>query len=69
MDVSLFKNDVEKNQHETAIAALCDQFPEQSQLIRSYYEEQLAKRLPKAAIRSYLPIFISKDIERALNLR
>lgn len=67
MDSTLFQNDVEKNQHENALQALCDQFPEQSQSIRINYAEQLAQRLPQATIRSYLPIFISRDIERTIN--
>lgn len=67
MDSALFQNDVEKNQHKNALEALCDQFPDQCQNIRSIYAEELAKRLPQATIRSYLPIFISRDIERTIN--
>lgn len=67
MDTDLFQNDVEKNQHENAIEALCSQYPEQCRKIRSVYKEQLTKRLPEATIRSYLPIFISREIERSLS--
>ncbi len=66
MDTNLFQNDVEKHQHENAVEVLCNQYPEQCELIRSSYEEKLYKLLPEATIRSYLPIFISRDIRRAL---
>lgn len=64
MDPALFQNDVEKNQHENALEALCDRYPDRRDEISSAYEQQLTEQLPDAAIRSYLPIFITKKIER-----
>lgn len=69
MDASLFQSDVEKKQHEHAVESLCEQFPEQKHRIRTAYAQLLAERLPQAAIRSYLPIFISRTIERTINDR
>ncbi len=66
MDTILFKNDVEKNQHENAIEVLCDQFPDRCGLIRTRYEKQLSEILPEATIRSYLPIFITRRIRHQL---
>jgi hypothetical protein len=66
MDTSLFKNAAEKAQHENAVRSLCEQSPDYCDLIRTSYEEQLKKLLPEAHIRTFLPIFISRQVRQNL---
>ncbi len=66
MDASLFKTTAEKTQHENAIRSLCEQNPDYCDQIRINYEEQLKQLLPEAHIRSFLPIFISRQVRQTL---
>lgn len=56
MDQNLFQDDIEKNQHEKEINRLCEEYPEQCELIRKNYLSNLAPLLADASIRTYLPI-------------
>lgn len=62
----LFKDDLEKNQHEEAINRLCEEYPEQQDSIRQNYLENLEPLIADASIRTYLPIFISRRIKAQL---
>jgi hypothetical protein len=63
----VFKNEIERNQHEEAINRLCDEFPKQSDLIRKYYLENLESLIADASIRTYLPIFVSRKVRKHLD--
>jgi len=67
MDQELFQNDIERSQHEEAINYLCDEFPQQCDLIRTSYLETLQPLLADASIRTYLPIFVSRKIRNYLD--
>ena len=62
----LFQNELEEQQHEAAIDRLCDEYPEQSELIRQNYYQNLAPLLSDATIRTYLPIFVSRKVKDTL---
>ena len=47
-------SDIEKNQHESAIERLCEEYPDQCRTIRTNYEKELEEMLEDATIRSYL---------------
>ncbi len=66
MNKALFSNDVEKNQHESALQLLCEEFPAQSQQVTELYENELAAMITEATIRSYLPIFISRKVREVI---
>ena len=66
MDQSLFQDEIERNQHEEAINRLCDEYPEQCELIRQNYLANLEPLLADASIRTYLPIFISRKVKDGL---
>lgn len=61
-----FKTDAERHQHEHAVEALCEEFPDQCPLVRASYRERLQQSLADASIRTYLPIFISRQIRQRL---
>lgn len=61
-----FQDEIEKNQHEEAINRLCEQFPNQQDMIRSSYLENLEPLIADATIRTYLPIFVSRKVKSAL---
>lgn len=61
-----FKTDAERHQHESAMEELCQEFPDQCPLVRATYQERLQQSLADANIRTYLPIFISRQIRDRL---
>ncbi len=69
MDPCLFQDDIERNQHEDAINRLCDEYPEQRELIRKNYQESLVPLLAVASIRTYLPIFVSRKVKDGLTVK
>ncbi len=62
-----FQDDIEKNQHEEAINRLCEQYPEQQELVRSNYLAELEPLMADASIRTYLPIFVSRKVKDNLD--
>lgn len=62
----MFQDELEKSQHEDAINRLCQQHPEQCDLIRDSYLENLGPMIGDASIRTYLPIFVSRKVEEEL---
>ncbi len=66
MNKALFSSDVEKNQHESALLLLCEEFPTQSRQVIELYENELAAIITEATIRSYLPIFISRKVREVI---
>jgi hypothetical protein len=66
MSQIFFQDELEKKQHEEAIKNLCDQFPDQQDLIRENYLQSLEPLLEDASIRTYLPIFVSRKIKAEL---
>ncbi len=61
-----YQDELEKNQHEEAINRLCDEYPQQCELIRKSYFENLEPLISDASIRTYLPIFVSRKVKNSL---
>jgi hypothetical protein len=66
MDQILFQDDIERHQHEEAIKLLCDEYPDQCELIQKNYLENLTPLIADASIRTYLPIFVSRKVKNGL---
>ncbi len=66
MNRALFRNEVEAKQHEEAVSSLCQLYPQQCEFIQQRYEELLAPLIAEASIRTYLPIFISRQVSGLL---
>lgn len=67
MATGIFRNDVEEHQHEQAIQRLCQQYPERRDFIRQSYLENLAPLSSEATVRTYLSIFVSRQVRALLN--
>ena len=50
MNKALFSSDVEKNQHESALQLLCEEFPTQSRQVIELCENELAAIITEATI-------------------
>lgn len=64
-----FKDEIEKSQHEEAINQLIEEFPEHRDLVRVSYLENLQHLIIDATIRTYLPIFVSRQVKDFLGSR
>ena len=69
MHKRLFRDEYEAEQHEAAIAALCERFPQDRDFIRRQYEKLLEPLILDASIRTYLPIFVSRQLTGQLRSR
>ena len=67
METSLFEDERELKQHEDAIDRLCQEHPDQCDLIRDTYLQHLEPMLSEARIRTYLSIFVSRKVTAELN--
>ncbi len=61
-----YQDELEEKQHEEAISRLCQEYPEQKELIRRQYFENLDPLITDARIRTYLPIFVSRKVKTVL---
>ncbi|SEA27928.1 hypothetical protein SAMN05660420_01702 [Desulfuromusa kysingii] len=59
----LFKNELERKQHEEAIRQLCEEHPEKQQYIKTSYLQALKPMISDAQIRTYLSIFASRKVK------
>jgi len=66
MAAELFKDELEKNQHEEAIRLLCEEHPEKQQYIRKSYLQALEPMSCDAQIRTYLSIFATRKVKTLL---
>jgi hypothetical protein len=66
MKPELFQDDIEMHQHEEAIDRLCNEYPDQCELIRENYLKNLEPLIADASIRTYLPIFVSRKVKNGL---
>lgn len=66
MTPTIFKNELEKQQHEDAIRSLCQEYPEKQQFIRENYLETLEPMIIDAQIRTYLSIFVTRKVKALL---
>ncbi|MBN2792957.1 MAG: DUF3562 domain-containing protein [Desulfuromonadales bacterium] len=64
-----FKDEIEKSQHEEAINQLLEEFPEYRDIVRVSYLENLQRLIIDATIRTYLPIFVSRQVKDFLGSR
>ncbi|MHB1398742.1 MAG: three-helix bundle dimerization domain-containing protein [Trichloromonadaceae bacterium] len=62
-----FANEAEKAQHESAVEALSEQFPEKQGLVRALYRQKLEEFMPEATIRTFVSIFVTREVKGALN--
>lgn len=62
-----FENEAEKVQHESAIEVLSEQFPEREAQVRTLYMQKLAELMPEATIRTFVSIFVIREIKETLN--
>lgn len=62
-----FANEAEKVQHESAVEALSEQFPEKAGLVRALYRQKLEEFMPEATIRTFVSIFVTREVKGALN--
>jgi hypothetical protein len=67
MDKSIFQDELEKTSHEDAIRRLCQEHPGQEEFIRKSYMELLEPLILEATIRTYLAIFVSRDVEAMIS--
>lgn len=67
MDIIAFQNEAEKVQHESAMEALSQQFPEEEDLVRQLYLQKLKEYMPEATIRTFVSIFVVREIKGTLN--
>lgn len=66
MTSTIFKNELEEQQHEEAIRSLCQEYPEKQQFIRENYLETLEPMIIDAQIRTYLSIFVTRKVKALL---
>lgn len=66
MTSTMFKNELEEKQHEEAIKALCQEYPEKCQSIRKNYLDTLEPLILDAQIRTYLSIFVTRKVKALL---
>ncbi|BCR06814.1 hypothetical protein DESUT3_38830 [Desulfuromonas versatilis] len=59
-------DEAEKVQHESAIEALGEQFPEFRRVIRPMYLQALHELSPQARIRAFISIFVIREIKGKL---
>lgn len=62
-----FTDEAEKVQHESAMEALSNEFPDQEPLVRALYRQKLEEFIPEATIRTFVSIFVTREIKGALN--
>lgn len=67
MDFVKFADEAEKVQHESAMEALSEQFPEKEGLVRALYRQKLEEFMPEATIRTFVSIFVTREIKGALS--
>ncbi len=61
-----YHDELEAKQHEEAMNRLCEEFPDQQEFIRKNYLETLDPLIVDASIRTYLPIFVSRQVKARL---
>lgn len=61
-----FQDEAEKVQHESALEALNQQFPDQEDLVGRMYQQKLQEFMPEASIRSFVSIFVTREIKGTL---
>jgi hypothetical protein len=66
MDWLDFEDEAEKVQHESALVALSQQFPEEEELVRDLYQQKLREFMPEATIRTFVSIFVTRDVKGTL---
>ncbi len=66
MDFVNFTNEAEKLLHESALEALSEQFPEKQGLVRALYRQKLEEFIPEATIRTFVSIFVTREVKGAL---
>ncbi|MEA3363885.1 MAG: hypothetical protein U9Q61_11545 [Thermodesulfobacteriota bacterium] len=66
MTSTMFKNELEENQHEEAIKVLCQEYPERCQFIQKNYLDTLKPMIFDAQIRTYLSIFVTRKVKALL---
>lgn len=59
-------DELEQKQHEEAIRQLCELYPDQRDFIRESYLDRLHQVGPEASIRTYLSIFITRQVKTLL---
>lgn len=64
-----FQDEAEKVQHESAMEALSQQYPADEHLVRRLYLEKLREYMPEATIRTFVSIFVVRDIKETLSSR
>lgn len=62
----LFEDEGEKSQHESALARLIESFPDQRDQVHRLYVETLREFAADATIRSFLSIFVIREVKGAL---
>lgn len=67
MDKNIFQDELEKTSHEDAIKRLCQEYPGRDQFIQETYMELLEPLISEATIRTYLAIFISRQIKAMIS--
>jgi hypothetical protein len=60
---------VEKVQHQRALENLCEEFPEVRERLPELYEEIYSELAPGATIRTFISIFISRELREKLRSR
>lgn len=66
MDLVDFTNEAEKVQHESAVEALSEQFPDKQGLVRALYRQKLEEFMPEATIRTFVSIFVTREVKGTL---
>ena len=61
-----FYDEAEKTQHESALQALIADFPDQENQVCELYLRKLEDYLPEATIRTFVSIFVVREIRIAL---
>ena len=64
-----FQDPAEKIQHQRALERLCEEFPEIREKLPELYEQVYSELAPGATIRTYISIFISRELRENLRSR
>lgn len=67
MEKSLYQDELDQANHEDAMRRLCQEHPDWDNFIRQSYMQLLRPLITEATIRTYLPIFISREIKEMIS--
>lgn len=60
------KDDAEQKRHDAAVDLLCSQYPHFKEGVPALYRQRLSDFPEEITIRSYLPIFISRQVKQEI---